>query len=144
MKEIKKQVTETVTREETHYICDISGCNFSATWDATMKQHMAKHLEKKTVIINHTKFIWFDSEHDADMWLDGQIDMQFHRNNVCAPGWYGAYCSDEPGYGGDTVYGVSLVGASYIENKWQLRRDELNEELDDIKRGLIEIEGLQK
>ena len=142
MKEVKQSVTETVTREETSYVCEEPNCDFFTVWKTAMKCHTAGHLKRKTCVVNGIKFIWFDSEHDADVWLDGQVNEEFHRNHFSSAGWYGIYHATESGYGGEDCYGIKLLGAVDIKNLWRCEKMDLEGKLAEINDGLAKIEEL--
>lgn len=78
--------------EQTTWGCDF--CDFEDTDKERVQNHHAKnHAVKKEQEVNGTKFYWFDSKEDAELWIDPPGDYntgEFTSVLWTEPGWYGA------------------------------------------------------
>ena len=124
-----KTRTEHVVIPEEHYDRTIYGCDHcdfeDETEDAVKNHHAKNHAVKKEQEINGTKFYWFESKEDAELWLDPPNDysaIDFTHVEWTEPGWYGVETSFGRGRcrcGGCEYFETSLYPLTTFIERWR-------------------------
>lgn len=79
--------TETRTVVDTKYECE--ECDFVAFDTDTMEHHHAeKHAVRRKAVLLHSAVRWFDSRHDAEVWLLWNSHADDRQVLWTEPGWY--------------------------------------------------------
>lgn len=129
--------------DRTIYGCD--HCDFEDDSEETVKNHHAKnHAVKKEKEINGTKFYWFDSKEDAELFLDPPGDfgspIDFTHVEWTEPGWYGSETTFGRGRcrcGGCEYFETALYPVATFIERW--RKDiTTNESTTDARLAAIE------
>jgi hypothetical protein len=111
--------------DRTIYGCD--HCDFEDDTEEAVKNHHAKnHAVKKEQEINGTKFYWFESKEDAELWLDPPGDWggtaDFTGVDWKEPGWYGTESKMGNGRcrcGGCTYFETTLRPVAWFVENWR-------------------------